>query len=136
MGRRDQINKYLALLGFLVIVLQTQQLEAHTRLTQSFPSDSTVLVEDPGEVVLTFSTDVRLTAISLLGPGGELKKLGPVPEKMNQKIFLAIQEKLAPGDYLLTWRAVGADTHLVSGEIHFSVLGPSSSPSVRVFPEP
>ena len=111
-------------------------MQAHTYLAESVPADSAVLVEAPKEIVLTFSTDVRLTALTLQGSSGEPQKLGPVPEDTEQRVLVAIQHNLVPGTYLLTWRAVGADTHVVSGEIHFSVLGSSSTLSNRVLPEP
>jgi len=128
--------KCLALLGLGIMVLQAQQVQAHTYLAESVPADSAVLVEAPKEIVLTFSTDVRLTALTLQGSSGEPQKLGPVPEETEQRVLVAIEHNLVPGTYLLTWRAVGADTHVVSGEIHFSVLGSSSTLSNRVLPEP
>jgi methionine-rich copper-binding protein CopC len=34
-----------------------------------------------------------------------------------------VSAALAPGAYVIQWRAVGADTHIVSGEIGFVVEG-------------
>ena len=117
-----QLTLALGLLGLLAYEAQ-----AHTALTESVPGDAAVVTEPPKELVLTFSTEVRLTALTIQGSGEEPRDLASLPNETAQEIVIAIDEDLAPGDYLITWRAVGADTHVVSGEIHFTVSQPSLS---------
>ena len=49
---------------------------------------------------------------------GEAPKTRPTT---TQQEFSIPVPTLASGYYTVTWRAVGADTHVVSGEINFSV---------------
>jgi methionine-rich copper-binding protein CopC len=71
--------------------------------------------------VLTFTGEVRLTAVGLADASGAAKALGPRPKDVGAKFVISVEEPLAAGEYKITWRAVGADTHVVSGEIPFRV---------------
>ena len=46
--------------------------------------------------------------------------LGSLPTTTQQEFVIAAPN-LPPGAYLVSWRAVGADTHVVSGEFQFEV---------------
>jgi hypothetical protein len=99
---------------------------AHTPLTSSAPAAGSTVAPPVKEIVLVFGGDVRLTALSLADAAGKRKKVADLPTEIAKKFTLAIGDELAPGDYVATWRAVGADTHVVSGEIKFSVAAPHS----------
>ena len=94
---------------------------AHTPLTSSVPPAGSTVAAPVKEIVLEFGGDVRLTALALADSAGKQKKVADVPTEIAKKFTVAIRDELAPGDYVATWRAVGADTHVVSGEIKFSV---------------
>ena len=97
---------------------------AHTGLTGSEPADGALVPGPVTEITLTFADEVRLTAVALADAGGEQKTLGALPLDAAAKFVISVEEPLAVGDYTIVWRAVGADTHVVSGEIRFSVIGP------------
>jgi len=99
---------------------------AHTPLTSSAPAAGSKVAPPVTQIVLEFGGDVRLTALALTDSTGAAKKVAEVPTEIAKKFTLAIREELAPGDYVATWRAVGADTHVVSGEIKFSVTAAHS----------
>jgi methionine-rich copper-binding protein CopC len=94
---------------------------AHTGLAGSEPSAGATVAAPVAEIVLAFTEDVRLTAVGLADAGGAEKALGPLPKDIAVRFVISVEEPLAAGDYTITWRAVGADTHVVSGEIGFSV---------------
>jgi methionine-rich copper-binding protein CopC len=94
---------------------------AHTKLTESAPA-ADAAVPAPKAVYLTFAGDVRLTTVSLTDAAGVAKQLDAVPTATGSKFRIAIQEPLAPGAYKVVWRAVGGDTHIVSGEFGFTVV--------------
>ncbi len=94
---------------------------AHTRLAGATPADAAVTSPPPEAIVLEFNADVRLLAVTLEDASAQTIALDPLSEALQQSFTVAILSVLSPGDYLVTWRAVGADTHVVSGEIHFSV---------------
>jgi len=99
---------------------------AHTPLTSSVPAAGSTVPAPVKEIVLDFGGDVRLTALALTDAAGAMKALAELPTAIQKKFAIAIRDQLAPGDYVATWRAVGADTHVVSGEIKFSVAAAHS----------
>ncbi len=102
------------------------QVQAHTRLSAATPANETVTEAAPKEIVLEFNADVRLLAVTLEKSGEQTIELGPLPDGNQQLFTVAVLADLSAGDYLVSWRAVGADTHTVSGEIHFAVTGEES----------
>jgi len=98
---------------------------AHTKLATSSPA-SGASVATPTELVLEFGGDVRLTAVALTAASGAEIQLDPVPTAVASKFAVAVRAPLTPGEYLVVWRAVGADTHIVSGEFRFSVAATHS----------
>ena len=95
---------------------------AHTKLASTVPAEGASAPAPVKELVLEFAGDVRLTAVALTDASGAKKTIADVPTAVAAKFTLAVRDELAPGAYVVTWRAVGADTHVVSGEIHFSVM--------------
>lgn len=97
--------------------------QAHTHLEQSSPVDNSVGAA-PREVMLKFAHPVRLTALSVqLDGSDQLQKLGPLPESASAQLTIPAPV-LKSGKYVMTWRAVGDDGHIMSGTIRFTVRGP------------
>ena len=113
--------KRLALLILGLTSLAAYQANAHTRLSAATPADAAVTTAAPEEIVLEFSADVRLLSVTLEASDGQAIEIGPLPEAQQTVFALPIMADLPPGDYLVTWRAVGADTHAVSGDLSFVV---------------
>lgn len=109
------------LLGLAFGLLFAVAANAHTPLKESSPA-ADASVPAPKAIVLTFGGDVRLTALSLTDAGGTAKHLDAPPEITGAIFRIAVHESLAPGAYKVVWRAVGADTHIVSGEFGFTVV--------------
>ena len=93
---------------------------AHAHLKQSTPAEGSVLSTAPAQIVLTFSEPARLTALSIQQDANQPQKLGPVPKDTEATITVPTPG-LKPGKYVLTWRAVSADRHVTSGQVHFTV---------------
>ena len=93
---------------------------AHTPLKASTPA-ADASVAAPQALELTFSGDVRLTSVTLTDSAGAGKHLDTVPAAVASTFSLGIHESLAPGAYKVVWRAVGGDTHIITGEFGFTV---------------
>jgi methionine-rich copper-binding protein CopC len=93
---------------------------AHTPLKASAPA-ADAAVPAPKALELTFDGDVRLTSVQLADASGAGKHLDAVPTAIARTFSLSVHEPLAPGAYKVTWRAVGGDTHIISGEFGFTV---------------
>ncbi len=103
-----------------VLALTALNVHAHTVLSSSVPADNAVETDAPKSITLTFSTEVRLTGLSMEDAAGTAIDLGAIPTATQQAFVLPAPE-LVEGAYLVTWRAVGADSHVVSGEFRFEV---------------
>ena len=99
---------------------------AHTPLASSAPAAGSTVPAPVKEIVLEFGGDVRLTALALTDATGAKKALADLPTAVQKRFAVTVRDELAPGAYVATWRAVGADTHVVSGEIKFSVAAAHS----------
>jgi methionine-rich copper-binding protein CopC len=93
---------------------------AHTHLKTSLPADNAVLSAAPSEIALHFSAPTRLTALTLKKEGDAERKLGPLPKEAAADFSVPVTS-LTSGKYTVSWRAVGADNHVMSGDVHFTV---------------
>jgi methionine-rich copper-binding protein CopC len=106
----------LALFGLLPLLAQ-----AHTHLQKSTPAANSTGAA-PEQLMLQFSEATRLTALTLQKEGvPEARKLGPLPAQPDKLIHLAAP-RLDPGAYVLSWRALGDDGHVMSGTLRFTVV--------------
>jgi methionine-rich copper-binding protein CopC len=94
---------------------------AHTPLKASEPAVGAVLDAAPREIVLEFLHAVRLTALTLTSAGGGTIATASVPTEPAATFAVAVTEPMPAGAYRVVWRAVGADTHVISGTIDFDV---------------
>jgi len=92
---------------------------AHAHLTGSSPADGAQVTAAPTELVLSFSEAAQLTALAIARAGGAKQKL-TAPAGSQARIRVPLPA-LAAGDYVVSWRALGADGHLVPGQIHFTI---------------
>lgn len=108
--------------GLLVLAVVASELAlAHTELSLSVPAKGVAVAGPVAELKLEFAGDVRLTAVSVHDAMGHELPVQAPPTEVGSKFALALPEPLAEGKYIVTWRAVGADTHIVSGDFQFSV---------------
>lgn len=122
-----------AVLGSL---LMTGIAQAHTHLEKAIPSDGSVLNVAPTEITLQFSEAARVTALSIQKDTEAKQKLQPLPAKPSEKVSVPLP-KLSAGKYLVSYRVVSDDNHVMSGTIHFTVSpGAASSAAAPSMPMP
>ena len=95
----------------------------HAKLVKADPANGTTVAVAPTKFVLTFGEPAKLTALSLQKDAEPAKKIGPLPTDASAEISVPAP-KLAPGKYILSWRVVGDDGHVMPGKLSFTV-GPS-----------
>jgi methionine-rich copper-binding protein CopC len=104
----------------LVTLLLGALATAHTKIATTVPADGGT-VAAPKEIVLEFGGDVRLTSLSVTDAAGREQPIDAVPTSIAARFAVRLPQPLPPGDYVAAWRAVGGDTHVVSGEFRFTV---------------
>ena len=113
------MNK-LAIYSVVLLAFAGQVAFAHTQLSGSMPADKAVLENAPDEVALDFSEAVRLTALSIQRQGDATRDLGPLPAEMSRHFAVPAPE-LRAGSFVVSWRALSEDTHVMTGEFTFTV---------------
>jgi methionine-rich copper-binding protein CopC len=106
----------------LAFLLCTSVAFAHVHLKQSTPAEGAVVQSAPSQIVLTFSEPALVTALSIQQAGKTKQSLGPLPTAAAQTLTVATPG-LTAGSYVVTWRAVSPDKHVMSGTLHFRVAG-------------
>jgi methionine-rich copper-binding protein CopC len=113
-----------SLLACLAACLVCGTAAAHTALTDSTPAAGDEVRTPVAEVALAFNAAVRLTAVIVADADGNRHEIEAAPQEPAARFALDLLEPLPAGRYVLSWRAVGADTHIVSGDVPFTVVTP------------
>ena len=95
---------------------------AHAKLELTVPAADSSIAAMPAQVMLHFSEAVKLTALTIQKEGGTEKvelKAPAEPKAMVQ----ATAPKLGAGVYLLNWRGLSDDGHVMHGTVRFTVTG-------------
>jgi methionine-rich copper-binding protein CopC len=93
---------------------------AHAHLTHSSPADGEALPLAPHALELQFSEGAQLTALWIQKAGEAKQKLGPYPNKPQDQLSIALPP-LGAGTYVISWRVLGSDGHVVPGQLHFTI---------------
>jgi copper transport protein len=96
---------------------------AHARLIKADPANGSTVKAAPTKFVLTFGEPAKLAVLSLQKDAEPAKKIGPLPTEASAEISVPAP-KMQPGKYILSWRVVGDDGHVLPGKLTFNV-GPS-----------
>jgi methionine-rich copper-binding protein CopC len=110
----------MKMLGALLVSVATTVAMAHAHLQKAIPADGGVVTAAPANVVLSFSEPAHLTACWIQKGDGAKQKIGPLPTEPARQITVPMPQ-LAPGTYVVSWRVIGGDSHIVPGQIRFTV---------------
>lgn len=94
--------------------------QAHTHLKESVPANGSKVSAAPANIMLTFNEPTRVTALTIQKEGDKEQKLEPLPAEAAAHVMVPAP-KLAAGKYTVNWRAVGKDSHVMTGKIVFTV---------------
>jgi methionine-rich copper-binding protein CopC len=107
-------------LGAALLLALVGLAHAHAHLRSSAPADASTVSAPPRSIVLNFSEAALVTAATIQKEGAAARKLGPLPGKASLQVSFALPA-LVPGTYEVSWRALSADGHIMSGRIHFTI---------------
>ncbi len=94
---------------------------AHAGLKSSSIEDGATLSTAPDDITLEFTAEVGLAAIGFETADGRALETGFSADRRFAKVHTAELPDLGSGDYVLEWRALARDGHVMTGEIEFSV---------------
>ena len=112
---------------------------AHSPLSSSSPQDGETLDAPPIEIVMDFKSPAKLIKVELKKSndkqgnsflGGLFEGDDSEPVSLGESFLMSLNKRqiipippLGAGDYLLSWRAMGEDGHVIRGELTFKVDG-------------
>jgi methionine-rich copper-binding protein CopC len=109
------------------VVLQLAA-NAHTGLRETTPENGAIIKSAPTEINLTFSADVKLIKLKLMGVGHEMPTSFE-PNTNAQASYTFATPGMHPGKFTVIWAAIGADGHTLTDSFQFEV-DPTSTASV------
>lgn len=121
----------LAAAAALVALLLPATARAHAVLIKTEPGNDAVLPETPRQVVLRFNEPVETAfgSVRVYDAAARRVDAGEVTQPDERSVAVALDGVLGRGTYTVTWRAVSADSHPVSGAFVFHVGAPGASPA-------
>lgn len=102
---------------------------AHAHLEKSQPASNSTVAVAPKNVVLEFNEAVLVTALTLQMGDGPAQDLGPLPKAAAKELSVPMPT-VAAGSYIVKWRAMGKDNHVMSGKLLFKI-GPSDAAATK-----
>ena len=103
---------------------------AHAALIATTPGNDSVLERSPKVVTLRFNERVETAFGSVRVYDSTARRVdsGDISRPDEKSVAVAIDERLSKGTYTVTWRAISADAHPVSGAFVFHVEAPGTKP--------
>ncbi|PPA69414.1 copper resistance CopC family protein [Jeotgalibacillus proteolyticus] len=113
------MKRLLIMLGIILVMLPAIA-SAHTHLESSTPVSGEVVTEHLNKIVLNFGGEIEsLSTMTLVKDDQKIpfKSVEPQGTQMVG-VFKAPPEN---GSYVIKWKIIGEDGHVITGEIPFSV---------------
>jgi methionine-rich copper-binding protein CopC len=103
-------------------------------VTETAPVENEVLAEAPADLMMRFSTYVRLVKLSLKAPGNEPVDIGFRYDPDASRVFFWNLPPLPAADYYtVEWAAIDPSNFVARGSFSFS-FGPNARPPSELIP--
>jgi copper transport protein len=116
---------FLLVVVFVALVMSAAPASAHASLETTTPANGAELPagQAPKAVSLKFSENVQIpdNAIRVIGAGRGAVDTGAPKHGTNDSVVVVDLPALPDGTYVVSWRVVSADAHVVSGALSFAV---------------
>jgi len=114
------MKKLVVMMGLLVGVAVSGAASAHAHLHSSVPANHSTVTEAPTQIALEFNEPVQLTTVTVQKGDGPATKLGPLADAASKSFSLSLPA-LGAGNYIVKWRAVSDDGHVMADKVLFTV---------------
>lgn len=104
----------------LLLLLLMAPAFAHTTVAATIPRNGSVLKQSPDVVEIQFAHAARLTSATLLGEGGQERRLEFTPTGSSES-FNFPEPGLVPGRNEIRWKALSDDGHVISGSLIYTI---------------
>lgn len=104
----------------LTAMLSTSAI-AHSKVAKYQPQDGASLAEVPAQIELEFTKDIRLTKVELSHKGDPVVAFDLQDYAKFSRSFSLPLTAMGAGAYLVQWRGLGNDGHVMQGKFEFTV---------------
>lgn len=102
---------------------------AHALLDYALPRVGSTITNSPGQILICFTTNLKLTGSSIQVRDAEGKQVDKKDSHCDAhdwaKLYVSLPE-LPPGTYKVSWKALGDDNHTTEGSFKFTIKKPTA----------
>ena len=112
------------LAALLILLLSPLSLWAHAYLVKSVPAQRATLYRAPGKIQLWFNErlEPRYSSFTVSAADGKLiETIKSAVDGRDTKLLFAALEPLPPGRYLVKFRVLSVDGHIVQDQFPFTI---------------
>ena len=95
--------------------------EAHTHVRATSIIDNARLTAAPANFTVAFTDPAGIANVSLVTAAGAAVPLAFQPPHDMAATYTIPLPTLAPGAYVISWRMIARDGHVMNGVVHFAV---------------
>lgn len=123
------MSKKFFILSFIFLLTFGNCTFAHTHIENSSPQNGEVLTEPLNEITLIYEGKVeQSSSFTLVNADGEAVPVDNITVSENV-LSGSLTAPIDNGEYLINWNIIGADGHLIEGEIPFTMNVPVTETS-------
>ncbi len=130
LSRPTLLSALVGLCAAATLVAMPTGAALHLRLERSEPMADSTVASAPTAIRLWFSQppELNVTSVRLTGEDGRVAGLGALTRarESTAPVVAPVQGMLAAGRYIVAWRTMSRDGHVVSGTFGFTVAGTPS----------
>ncbi len=115
---------WLGLELLLLSLLLPSSLWAHAYLVKSIPAQRATLYRSPAQIQLWFNErlEPRYSSFTVSAADGSLvESIKSAVDDRDTKLIFAVLKPLAPGRYLVKFRVLSVDGHVVEDQFPFTI---------------
>lgn len=116
------IRRFLAA-GLMAGLLSAPPALAHSSMIQANIEENAHIAEAPAEFALTFEHEAAITSFMVMKSNDEMIAVDFKPSGTMSRNFQIPLPALTAGEYVLSWKSMTKDGHVMPGSIHFTVTG-------------
>lgn len=106
---------------------------AHAVLQGTSPAADSINAAPPDRIELRFNEPVQLLGLRLIDAAGGDRSPAAPPEVRDGQVILPLPGRLPRGRYLVSWRVLSIDGHIVGGTFTFAIgAGAAQLPAMRM----
>ena len=94
---------------------------AHSPLEGTTPSNEATLNAMPTEILMNFKGDIRLTRVTVTHSDTRSVDMDLEGQTAFQQEFSLPMNDMGAGNYIIEWRGLGTDGHVLNGSFSFTV---------------